>query len=39
MSSNILADFFSIEHYALKVRDDTTKDFDLKNKTQLSTIR
>jgi hypothetical protein len=37
MSKNIPAEVFSIEHYALQVCDDTTKDFDLKNKAQLHT--
>jgi hypothetical protein len=36
MRENIPTECFSIEHYALQVRDDTAKDFDVKNKTQLS---
>jgi len=36
MPENIPTECLSIEHYALQVRDDTTKDFDVKNKTQLS---
>jgi hypothetical protein len=35
MGENIPSECFSIEHYALQVRDDTTKDFDVKNDTQL----
>jgi hypothetical protein len=37
MRKDILAELLSIEHYALQVREDTTKDFDVKNADQLKT--
>lgn len=36
MREDIPSECFSIEHYALKVREDTTEDFDVKNKIQLT---
>jgi hypothetical protein len=37
MCAKIPAECFSIEHYALQVREDTKVDFDIKNKAQLKT--
>jgi hypothetical protein len=37
MRENVPAELMSIEHYALQVRDDTIKDFDVKNAVQLQT--
>src|ERR1035441_10438256 len=37
MRKDILAELLSIEHYALQAREDTTKDFDVKNADQLKT--
>ena len=36
MRENIPTECFPIEHYALQVRNDTIKDFDIKNKTELT---
>jgi hypothetical protein len=37
VKNKIPSPFFSIEHYALKVRDDTIRDFDNRNKAKLET--
>ena len=35
MGGKIPTEFFSIEHYALQVREETTRDFDGKNKAEI----